>query len=269
MDSLVVAASKFLREDLEVIALTGKQPNTKFHARGLLNALYGAPATKDDQDLLFRVFTDETTTGIGIVLPPHLVVVDIDGEEGAIALANILGTVKLPETRVASTGRGLHLYFISNKIYRTTKLAEKLDLKATGGYVAAPPSMHPSGRRYQWLDPDAEYAWLPEQIVALLSDRETIRIESQVARPDALDYRLQDGIFTPFTRDGAIGGLVEAVRNAGEGERNNMLNWAAYRAREDGVPFDEARELLGAAAREAGLDDREIRTTIRSAYRAG
>jgi hypothetical protein len=50
------------------------------------------------------------------------------------------------------------------------KLLPGLDTRAAGGYVAAPPSVHPSGRRYRWIVPpgEAELAQAPEWLVALL-----------------------------------------------------------------------------------------------------
>jgi len=45
------------------------------------------------------------------------------------------------------TGRGLHLYFYCKEETASTP-GEKWDVKAAGGYVLAPPSIHPSGHRY-------------------------------------------------------------------------------------------------------------------------
>jgi hypothetical protein len=76
-----------------------------------------------------------------------LLVLDVDPRNG--------GThVGLPPTRFTITtgGGGKHLY------YRAPQGAEKLpkqaspglDVKFEGGYVIAPPSLHSSGRRYEW-----------------------------------------------------------------------------------------------------------------------
>jgi hypothetical protein len=50
-----------------------------------------------------------------------------------------------------------------------------------------------------------------------------------------------------------------------KGNRNDGLFWAASRAAEAGDPA--ALEAIGRAARSAGLDEREIERTIRSAQR--
>jgi hypothetical protein len=61
----------------------------------------------------------------------------------------------VPQTVECRTGGGgRHLYFahpgglIRNKV----ALAGGIDLRGDGGYVVAPPSMHSSGVRYEWID---------------------------------------------------------------------------------------------------------------------
>lgn len=73
---------------------------------------------------------------------------------------------------VVSTGKGMHLYF-RYPLYPITNHAgifPQIDIRATGGYVVAPPSVHPNGEHYQWLtlmpfDPPA----LPEGLLKLLT----------------------------------------------------------------------------------------------------
>jgi hypothetical protein len=55
------------------------------------------------------------------------------------------------------------------------------------------------------------------------------------------------------------------VLNAREGERNNILFWAACRAREEGGS-DFAQDMLLEAARRAGLPETEARRTINSGF---
>ena len=81
-----------------------------------------------------------------------LVVVDVDGEKG-LETAKRLG---LPEGPTVKTGNGYHRYFrhpgdgeIRN--FQTKPGLEGIDLRGDGGYVVAPPSIHPSGETYQWI----------------------------------------------------------------------------------------------------------------------
>ena len=61
--------------------------------------------------------------------------------------------------------------------------------------------------------------------------------------------------------------LAAWVSGRGEGERNRSLFWAACRLAENGTSPGDALDALGAAAQSAGLSDREITTTVRSASR--
>ena len=57
-------------------------------------------------------------------------------------------------TYQVKTGRGLHLYVKLPHAEQNRKL-KGIDIKAAGGYVLAPPSVHPSGAKYQAILPDA------------------------------------------------------------------------------------------------------------------
>lgn len=84
-------------------------------------------------------------------------VLDVDGSKGKESLARLIEEYgDLPPTPTVITGKGLHFYFeyppdsrISNS---AGKIAPGIDVRGDGGYVIAPPSIHPSGRRYQWGD---------------------------------------------------------------------------------------------------------------------
>lgn len=55
----------------------------------------------------------------------------------------------VPDTAQAVTGGGgQHILFRGN--VGGTVLGDGIDIKSTGGYIVAPPSLHPSGRRYLW-----------------------------------------------------------------------------------------------------------------------
>jgi DNA-binding transcriptional ArsR family regulator len=105
-------------------------------------------------------------TGIGIPTGgvSGLVVPDRDGDSDQ---ANQIWD-SLPPTVEVATSRGRrHRYYSVPKgtKVRSRKLAEDVDLKADGGYVAAPPSLHPSGTRYRWVPGHSEIAPLPEDLI--------------------------------------------------------------------------------------------------------
>lgn len=262
MTPLASAAFDYLSAGLAIIALNGKAPNSTIHPHGLRNSMQGVPESADDDALLERVFTHPETTGVGIVIQAPYVVVDIDGEEGAAQLLALTRTTILESTPVARTSRGLHVWYgVAGAPQRTAKLGPKLDLKGVGGYVAAPPSLHPSGFVYEWLAP--------------LVDRESGQINPPMELPEAIELLLANQqALTEQVRSlhatngpGSLDALVRHVRRLEEGNRNAGLHWAASAAAEDGFPFEVAAPQLIDAATAIGLDRREAMTAIRSAYR--
>lgn len=268
---LTSAAEDYLQRGLRIIALTGKAPNVSVHRRGLYDALSGAQAV----GRLREVFCHRDTTGIGILTDDPYYVVDIDGEEGAKAWATIMGGIDIPKSWVARTGRGLHLWYAHSSswcecgyTFRTAKLGEKLDFKGAGGYVAAPPSLHPDGHTYEWLlAPEDGPPWeMPESLHSILLTQERMKEQRQITAVNSKRERhriLEDGmIYNTFSFDG----LINAVRTATSGNRNATLHWAACCMAEDGATPEEYAELSDAAAA-VGLGRRETILTIRSAQK--
>jgi DNA-binding transcriptional regulator YiaG len=84
----------------------------------------------------------------------------------------------VPETPIVETARGRHYYFKvpDARIRSATAIADGLDIRGEGGYAVIPPSIHPSGRTYEWvlpprgLDPfGAEPAPPPAWLMELIS----------------------------------------------------------------------------------------------------
>lgn len=122
-----------------------------------------------------------------------------------------------------------------------------------GGYVLAEGSVTAAGS-YESLSTGRGPQIAPDWIRMLVTPR-----------PKVQPPRRQTGIRQPSAVSWS--GLTEAVRNAGEGNRNNALLWAARSMYSDGAPESEAMDVLGQAAADAGLPYYEIERTIQSAYR--
>lgn len=95
---------------------------------------------------------------VGIATGEDLLVVDIDPRHGGdLSLEELRRRYgPLPETVGASSGGGgNHLYLSTDgttpRGASTLDGLAGIDVKAAGGYIVAPPSVHISGRRYQWL----------------------------------------------------------------------------------------------------------------------
>ena len=102
-------------------------------------------------------YQDHPDAGVGIVTGAisGIVVLDVDpahgGDDSLAALERVHGP--LPETVEAITGSGgRHLYFRhpGGVVPNRAGLAPGIDLRGDGGLVVAPPSVHPSGKRYSW-----------------------------------------------------------------------------------------------------------------------
>jgi hypothetical protein len=196
-----------------------------------------------------------------------VVVVDIDSRHGGAEAWHTLTAGRATiEGPTVATGAGWHLWFaysgrpIPNSAGR---LGPGIDVRGDGGYVIAPPSLHPSGRRYRWQRPPGAQLpafprWLEEACRSSVVEQ---------AEPVALRAGLD-----AWAR-AALRGEVDEVRHAVEGTRNVTLNRAAFRLGQlttSGI-LDEASvaEVLLAAALNVGLDEHEAIATIRSGMGAG
>jgi putative DNA primase/helicase len=110
-----------------------------------------------------------------------LLVIDIDSADGERALQALEAVHgPLPETLCARSGRGRHLYFklpadCGSVPGSAGKLGPDIDTRADGGYIIAPPSVHASGARYEFIgefDP-ARIAPAPAWLLALLTEQRT------------------------------------------------------------------------------------------------
>jgi hypothetical protein len=107
-----------------------------------------------DQMRIEEWWQENPTANIGIPTgaASGFLVVDVDPRNGGPAdrsdLIQILGAI--PETaEVITGGGGRHVYFRHPGGPVPHKLAEGIDLQGDGNYVLAPPSLHPSGKRYE------------------------------------------------------------------------------------------------------------------------
>ena len=110
----------------------------------------------------------ETDNNIGIITG-NLAVVDIDSEDGIkVFKENVLDDTS--QTPLVKTNRGYHLYFnpIQQGVGSRPKFLRDCDLKASGGYVVAPPSLNGSGQPYTWIRRPDQYQLqpLPSQILS-------------------------------------------------------------------------------------------------------
>lgn len=216
----------------------GKHPRT-------LNGLHDATA---DLDTVARWWGMWPEANIGV--RPHLgqVVVDVDPRHGGdVQLAAMQDRHEpLSATRTAVTGGGgEHRWFFCHGEVRG-ELAPGIDVKSHSGFLVCPPSLHESGRRYEWID-KGPIVEAPDYLRRLL------------ARPTPV-IPTGTGAVTPAV----VAGLVRTVAEAPPGTRNAKLYWACSRAFERGVDINP----LVDAAIANGLPRREAERTAASAASA-
>lgn len=117
-----------------------------------------------------------------------IVVLDIDPDHGGFeTLADLaIEYGAMPETPISRTGTGgQHIYFkhpgveIRNS---AGKLGPGLDVRGDGGYVVAPPSIHPNGNRYEWIAKPSHtpLADMPEWMIELLQEKQAAEVAPKV-----------------------------------------------------------------------------------------
>src|SRR5262245_9095525 len=163
----------------------------------------------------------------------------------------------IPNTRIAQTGKGYHFYFkypdfpVGNR----AKVCTGVDVRGDGGYVVAPPSVHPSGEQYRWLDDKAPVLPAPSWILALLKAKKTVRT---AGKPLPNSFAPHGGA---GFRNAALRGEIARLQSASEGERNTALNRAAFSLGQlvAGQELAEGDVIatLASAALSIGLTERE------------
>ncbi len=125
----------------------GKHPRTR----------NGFKDATTDEATIRRWWTKWPNANVGIATgAARLLVIDVDSRKGGDeTLADLIKQYgPLPETVEAITGGGgRHILFEDTEggvRGGVDKLGPGLDVKAAGGYIVAPPSLHVSGQRYEW-----------------------------------------------------------------------------------------------------------------------
>ena len=228
-----------------VLPLKGKIPLTK----------HGVKDATTDPDTIRKMFGTRKCN-IGARVPSRIVVLDLDPRNGGSweALEALAGC-KLPDTWTVATGYpgGQHRYYIRPEGILTSRdLPEGIDVKTDRGYCVMPPSIHPvTGKQYEVINSQRPVE-LPPEIVALLVNPNPVHPGEYVVH-----------------RAGRRGlkALVDHVRWAPEGKRNELLLWALCASRRNGYS-ELDRQLIHNAALEAGLTIDEVQRVEINARKA-
>ncbi|WP_158278020.1 bifunctional DNA primase/polymerase [Caulobacter endophyticus] len=166
-------------------------------------------------------------------------VLDLDGPEAEAAIARLEaehGT--LPVTVQQSTGRGRHLCFAWNPAFPVRNMSKrsqerigaKIDVRGDGGYIVAPPSVHP-GKPEEGIPPGRLYAWTPGRspleidfapAPAWLLDLVSPAPEPVAPRQPVKPRAPAAGRASPYG-EAALDGAVRTIVGAHKGQRDTTL----------------------------------------------
>ena len=210
--------------------------------------------------------------GVAAVLGPvsGLFCIDVDGSGAHEVLVEQLGGV--PEAPTVISGshepNRYHLFFQHPDCTTKAKITPwhpQLEFRGKGGLVVLPPSIHPSGNRYEWAAgrslTDLEPPQLPEQLLqAVQSDADRRRPRNSYAVNGLVNTPSIPGI-SWNTEDFLAGWYAAGPR------WNDRLFAAACDLAGNGVSLEDAEPLLIAGAQPANCVEREnARRTINSAF---
>jgi hypothetical protein len=215
--------------------------------------------------------TQEYNVAVRTGMASGVWILDID-EGGAASLRRLEDEHgELPPTRTSLTTKGMHLWWRTDSPIpcSASRIAPGIDVRGDGGYAMAPPSIHPSGKRYEWLSIEPP-AVAPDWLVAL----------TRKPPPPPIDIPCKTFMGSP----GAYGAAaldreIEALASTSPGSRNNALNLVSFRLHQlvAGGELDagDVEQGLIAASHANGLmtdpkdGPRKVLATIRSGARAG
>ncbi|GGK09578.1 hypothetical protein GCM10010123_44330 [Pilimelia anulata] len=233
---------------------------------------HGPYAATVDPDRIAALFTAvpggllALATGAGA----GLVVADIDPRHGG----RVDPTLMFPTAHAVTGSGGLHLYYRHPGVpvlNSQSRVAAGVDIRGEGGYVVAPPSIHPdTGRPYRWV-PGRGVDEMPPPLLDACTRRPAVPVVSPagVAPP------------TPATHRGGGGGIssphrlltahLDAVARAPAGRRRTTLYGAARGVARmvaaAALTPNDAVAALTAAGRGVGQPERDIRNAITGGFR--
>lgn len=249
LSELGKAALSYVRSGFAVFPLRpgGKEPRTK----------NGLNDWTDDEESVVEVWSAFPDSNVGIVCGSPsggLLAIDVDchedGEDGYASLREFeRENGKLPDTCSQITGSGgmQMLYRSDVEVRNGVNTGIGIDVRGDGGYIVAPPSVHPNGKCYEWENPPDEMApqQADEAVLALVR-----HVGGRVGSEDASKW-------TPHE-------LPDEVR---EGGRNDALfrAGASMRAKrvEPSVIADALRGINAQRFRPP-LDEREVEKVVES-----
>lgn len=209
--------------------------------------------------------TPDANIGLPTGARTGVLVVDVDVHAGANGFgafenAREEGLGNAWAWLVRTPSGGLHAYYpnlrgVEQRSWQAP--AAHVDFRGDGGYVIAPPSRVVEDGATRSYDVIAVANHVPKAV-----DAAALRRFLEPPRP--VPPVPSPGMSAPGCHPEA---LARTVARTQEGGRNRALFWASCRMVESGFSHADAMSWLMPAAKYAGLPDREIESTVNSAFR--
>lgn len=232
----------------------GKHPFTSLAPHGLKNAT-------TDLEVIRSWYTLRSWLNYGLTTD-RLVVVDVDQRDGGQGNWETLEEEHgFQETwRVITGGGGEHVLYSAPTGVEITnnvgKLAPGIDVRARGGYIVGPGSLHATGARYLWRDACKEKASCHPSVMALAPCPSWLI--SKLVKTGGAAH----GLYKPPRHWPAV-----VARDIGQGQRNSELASIAGKLFHLGADTALTTELLSCvndARCQPPLEDMEIAKIVKS-----
>jgi len=244
---LLKAAKKYLELGFSVVPLEYK---TKVPIKGLrLKEYFERRPTEEEIEEWFK--NNDKNIAIITGKISRLIVIDIENEEGLWHLTRELDKrdLKLPETAKVKTSNGWHIYFRlpeGEEINCKVKILPNVDIKAEGGYVVAPPSIHPSGKPYVFEKPIDEIKEIPRDVLNFIKELIGKKNDLKASK------------------------VIELYPGVEEGRRNVALTQLVGSWFRDGLSYSEVLEcakFFNQTRFKPPLPEKEVEAVVNSIYK--
>jgi hypothetical protein len=242
VSSVLKAALAYHKRGLSVISIL---PHDKKPAREW-KVYQNRPATEDEIEEWFSAC--DANVGVVTGAVSGLVVIDLDTAEAKEKLKQLSPSLNFSAVPRSRTGKGWQLFFQHPRVITPNRagIIAGLDLRGDGGYVVAPPSIHPNGKQYRWEVPiNGELPELPPELLTLISS------------PNGSESGYRERFNT-----------AQALAGVSQGQRDETLFKLACKLRGADVPQEIAENLVIEAARncQPPFDENVALEKVRRSY---
>ncbi|MEM8862386.1 MAG: bifunctional DNA primase/polymerase [Chloroflexota bacterium] len=225
--------------------------NAPGSTKGTFSPYREAIATQKEIHTWFAQHNQQLNVGVVLGLVSNgLFVLDFDMEarESIVKWKGLIGDSLFERMPIVKTNKGFHVYLRAGEMVKNQVLARRedngkneilIEVKGRGGLCTAPPSKHPAGSFYKWVQLDHTQIPFLSSIeyhtvmgAAAMLNRKAIK---PVEIPLYIEPKQADSQLTPARLErvkayaaGIIRNISGSLEGAGKGERNHQLNRVAF-----------------------------------------